>query len=227
MDLNTVDLHKELQKEKKAFQPVLEAQQILDEAYTVDINLLQRIKGNSNGEDSFFHELEEENIYDIRTIRSLCIKYRLRFLDAALYKGEIPFEAIQKIKELEKEWGCKLNNFKIIAPKELFKLKDKDSDPILMVQLSNNKFYFIHKWGGEINRLRKTLAYPLRSFETMFLTLAVLALLFSIVVPTPNTTLFIFLVVHSFIAICGMACLVIMTLRENFSDTEWNSQFFS
>lgn len=226
MDLNTVDLYQELKKEKRSLNPEEEAKEILNKAFIEDLNLYSRNSG-AVPDKKLLEKLQAENIYDLESIRSLCIKFRLRFLDAELYKGEIPYEATQKVKDLERELGCRLNNFKIIAPKELFKLTDKDSDPILMVQLTKNKFYFIHKWGGEINRFRKALAYPLRNFETMFITLAAIALLFSIAVPTPNTTLFIFLVVHSFIAICGMACLVIMTFRENFSDTEWDSQYFS
>lgn len=230
MEFNTVDLHRELQKEKQKnpeHDLIAKARQILDEGLDNDLAIAERIGISSPKIWENIQELDERRIYDLKQIKRLCIKFRLRFLDAKYFKGELPYEAIQEIKAIEKSLGTKLEGFKIIAPKSLFKLSDKDSDPILFLQLSENKFYFIHKWGGEINRFRSTLAYPLRSFETLFVSLAILALLFSIAVPTPNTTLFIFLVVHSFIAICGMACLVIMTLRENFSDAEWDSQFFS
>ncbi len=230
MDFKTVDLHHELLKEKRRVPStdlVSEAKEILAQGLEDDLAIASRIGLSSPRIWKQIDKLDPSRIYTLQQIKNLCIKFRLRFLDASLFKGDIPAEAVHKIKQLEKEFGFKLEGFKVIAPKRLFKLSDKDSDPILFLQLSENRFYFIHKWGGDLHRLRSMLAFPLRNVETLFCSLAILALLFSLAVPTPNTTLFVFLLVHSFIAICGMACLIIMTLRENFSDTEWDSQFFS
>jgi len=230
MNINTVDLHKQLQKIQRnhpADSIMDEVQGILEQEEKQDRKIADAIAGDDSNLQIDESKLAEEHIFTIDQIEKLCIKYRLRFLDSKHFKGEIPYEAIHKVKALEKELQTDLKGFKIIAPKELFRLTDKDSDPILMLPLKNNRYYFIHKWGGEISALRALLAFPMRNFMSMFWFLAAVAVLFSWVVPTPSWDVFIFLVVHSFIAICGMACMLIFTMRENFSNAEWNSKYFS
>lgn len=230
MKINTVDLHDQLVKiqKKHPSESILEeAQDLLNKENLREERIKKAIEGSDNSD--FFDEsgLDQQHIFTLEQIEKLCIKYRLRFLDSKYFKGEIPYEGIQKIKKLENQLGHSLKGFKIIAPKELFTLSDKDSDPILMLPLKNNRFYFIHKWGGEISALRATLAYPMRDFMSMFWFLAALAVVFSFAIPTPSWDVFAFLVVHSFLAICGMACMLIFTMRENFSSAEWDSKYFS
>ncbi len=230
MNFNTVDLKKELQKiRRKSKVDVLdEVHQILNEDLEKESIISEKIQGNNYPNLQYdLSKLDPDNIYTVDQIRKICIKYRLRFLDSKAFIGEIPAEAILKVKALEKQLGHPVDGFKIVAPKKLFQLEDKDSDPLLFLQLADNKVYFIHKWGGELNRFRAFLAAPLRSFMSMFWTLLTLAFVFSLVIPTTSIDVFIFLFVHSFIAICGIACMIIFMIRENFSDTEWNSKFFS
>jgi len=228
MNFNTVDLQKELVKNKNSREDLLEeVNQLFANEENKEAEILKRIEGDPNFNWQLVEQLDAENIYTLDQIRSICVKYRLRFLDSNYFKGEIPFEAVSKIKELEKELGKPLNGFKIVAPKELFRLEDKDSDPLLFLQLTENQFYFIHKWGGELNKFRSTLAFPLRSFMNMFWFLAGVALVFSLLIPTASFDVFAFLFVHSFLAICGMTCMLVFTSRQNFSDVEWDSRFFS
>lgn len=227
MKINTVDLVKELQKSKKKYDILDEVDRILSTDIEEEKRITDSLKKKGTLDSSAIDQLDRNNIYSLDQIKDLCIKYRLRFLDSTHFKGEIPYEAITKIKQLEKETGTELKNFKIVAPKELFNLEDKDSDPLLFLQLSANKFYFIHKWGGELNRFRSILAFPMRSFMNMFWFLLVVAFLFSLLVTPPSLSMFAFLVVHSFIAICGIACLLVFSQRENFSNVEWDSKFLS
>ena len=228
MNFNTVDLQKELQKVKSKVNVLDEVQQILNEDLYKEEVIANKLQGSKvahgNIEES---KLNQDHIYSLDQIKQICIKYRLRFLDSKAFIGEIPTEAILIIKALEKELGQPIDGFKIVAPKKLFQLEDKDSDPLLFLQLADNKFYFIHKWGGELNRFRALLAAPLRSFMSMFWTLLAVAFLFSLAIPTSSIDVFMFLFVHSFIAICGITCMIIFMIRENFSDSEWNSKFFS
>ncbi|MBD99630.1 MAG: hypothetical protein CMO34_07280 [Verrucomicrobia bacterium] len=230
MNFNTVDLHTELLKirRRNAKNDILdEVNDLLQDGYNRDINVKDQIKSSSGSQQTFdMTKLNPERIYTLDQIKSLCIKYRLRFLDASIFKGEIPYEAVLKIKEIEKEHDCKLESFKIVAPKKMFQLSDKDSDPILFLRLTNNRFYFIHKWGGEINVFRSLLAFPFRNVMTMFWSLFAIALVFTICIPTSSAYLFAFLLVHSFIGICGLACLVIFSLRENLSNIEWDSRYY-
>jgi hypothetical protein len=85
----------------------------------------------------------------------------------------------------------------------------------------------IHKWGGELNVFRSLLAFPMRSFMSMFWFLWAVSIVFSLLVPTPSWHVFLFLVVHSFIAICGLACMMVFMARENFSNAEWDSKYLS
>ena len=230
MNFNTVDLQQELEKIKKRTKVIVldEVQQILNEDIEKELEITNKLQGRSTyNTDLDFSKLDSNNIYSLEQIRQICVKYRLRFLDSKAFIGEIPAEGISKIKALEKTLGHPVDGFKIVAPKKLFQLEDKDSDPLLFLQLANDKFYFIHKWGGELNRFRALLATPLRSFMSMFWTLLAVAFLFSLAIPTASIDVFVFLFVHSFIAICGIACMIIFMIRENFSDAEWNSRFFS
>ena len=149
MNFNTVDLQKELVKNKNSREDLLEeVNQLFANEENKEAEILKRIEGDPNFNWQLVEQLDAENIYTLDQIRSICVKYRLRFLDSNYFKGEIPFEAVSKIKELEKELGKPLNGFKIVAPKELFRLEDKDSDPLLFLQLTENQFYFIHKGEG-------------------------------------------------------------------------------
>lgn len=230
MGFSKINLYQELKKVKQK-QPtpsiVEEVYEILSNELEKDQQVLNQILGKKNTLSSCRLELEEDLIFNLQQIKFLCIKFRLRFLDAKLYKGEIPYEAILKVKDLEKQFGVEISDFKIIAPKELFKLEDKDSDPMLFANLGNDQFYFIHKWGRDMTFARSLMAIPFRNVETMFFTLLGISVIFSTIVPTPNTMFYLFLIVHSFIAICGIACMLIMMFRENFSDIEWDSKYLS
>lgn len=230
MNFNTVDLEKELDrlKEKDQKQAVLsEVDSILQQAEQEDLRVSASLSGEQKTILIDESLLDDSRIYSYEQIKQICIKYRLRFLDSKVFKGEIPYEAIAKIKQLEREQNQTLNGFKIVAPKELFQLEDKDSDPLLFLPLKNGRYYLIHKWGGELNVFRSILAFPLRNFMSMFWFLVGVAIVFSLAVPTPSWHVFLFLVVHSFIAICGITCMLVFMARENFSSTEWNSKYLS
>lgn len=211
-----------------------EVQQILQE----DSKCRERIKTNINGGknkvfNAFeFDLLETDKIYHIDQIKKICIDYRLRFLNSKYFKGEIPQEAISKIKSLEKEHDIEINGFKIIAPSKLFKLEDKD-DPLLFAPIGNDYFYLIHKWGNDLHPLRKLLMWPFKGMVN----LTVLVLLISYV-----TTLFVpdglfsrsnssaeFWIIFFFMFKC-IASVVIFygfALGKNFNPVIWNSKYFN
>ncbi|WP_311196014.1 hypothetical protein [Antarcticibacterium sp. 1MA-6-2] len=65
-------------------------------------------------------KLEGNQIFHISDIEQICTIYRLRFLNSALYKGEFPYEAVIKIKELEKKHNINLKGFKLMALSQSF-----------------------------------------------------------------------------------------------------------
>ena len=97
-----------------------------------------------------------DKVFHIDSIEKLCIKYRLRFLDTHLFKGDYPNELYSIIPELEATHETKLENFKIMAPSKLFRLKTKE-DPLLFVPIGNGYYYLIHKWGNDLKTYRNKL----------------------------------------------------------------------
>lgn len=185
-----------------------------------------------------FKKLNPKNIYNQNQIRKICIRYRLRFLDSQYFKGEIPYEAILKIKELQKKYDIKANSFKIIAPSKLFELGDEcEKDPLLFLNLGNGYYYFVYKWGNDLAWHRKLLAWPLQNPTNAIICIA--TCLAIIVYSMPKTwfvnpagiqdiTYFrMFLFFYLFIASCGLTLLFGLTFHKNFNEQEWDSQYFN
>lgn len=137
---------------------------------------------NSDRNDFNFDLLETDRIYHISQIKKTCVNYRLRFLDTKLFKGELPYEAISKIKQLEKEHNTELKGFKIIAPAKLFKLEHYD-DPLLFAPIGNGYYYLIHKWGNDLNSFRRAIMWPIRDFENFVFCMFILSILLTAAIP--------------------------------------------
>ncbi|MEH6618106.1 hypothetical protein [Maribacter arcticus] len=213
----------------------------LKEVYTVLSNLdneLERIAENistSNGtpNNSFNIDLlESSKIYHINDIKQICIDYRLRFLDTKYFKGEIPSEALSKIKILEKEHDLKIKGFKIIAPSKLFKLEDKD-DPLLFAPIGNGYHYLIHQWGNDLHPLRKMLMWPFKSIVNLSILVLLLSFLVTLLVPdglfskSNSTTEFWIINFFMFKCIASVVIFYGFALGKNFNPAIWNSKYFN
>ncbi|MCA0152822.1 hypothetical protein [Winogradskyella vincentii] len=188
---------------------------------------------NSSDKNNFiFDLLETKNIYHIDQIKEICINYRLRFLDSKYFKGELPYEAISKIKSLEKQHNTKLNGFKIIAPSKLFKLENAD-DPLLFAPIGNGYYYLIHKWGNDLNPFRKILMWPYKSFGNLIIATLIVSLIATGLFPEgvfsnkPNSAqagmifFFIFKSIAAVVIYYGFAA------GKNFNTAIWNSKYFN
>lgn len=242
-----VDIIQELVKEKNqtAVKSILdEVHGILEEQYQVEQDIMYSLSEKSEFSYQLHHScLNPESIFTIEQIRSVCIRYRMRFLDAELFKGEIPFEAIGKIKSIQKSQETQIKKFKILAPKRLFKLNDADADPLLFVPLTNGNYYLIHKWGTDMKWFRKVMSFPFQCFENLILTLLVLTLLIALLIPNeilvPESNMavnnvfsywgfhrvaFFF---HFLILAGGITTFIWFSFHQNFSEKEWNSTTFN
>lgn len=199
-----------------------------------DEEIVKRIE-NSDGEipNQFnFDLLESDKIYHISEIGKICIDYRLRFLDASLYKGELPYEAISKIKTLEDEHQIELGGFKMMAPSKLFKLENAD-DPLLFAPMGNGYYYFIHKWGKDLHPLRKLMMWPFKTFETFMFTILMVSLLLTYLVPKgffmdQNSGVeFFLLFIFMFKWVGGVALYYGFAKGKNFNTAIWRSKFFN
>ncbi len=179
-----------------------------------------------------FELLETKNIYHIAQIKEICIDYRLRFLDSAYFKGDIPEAATDKIKILERDHGITLGGYKIIAPSKLFKLEDKD-DPLLFVPIGNDYYYLIHKWGNDLHPLRKMLMWPFKSIVNLTLLVVLISYLVTLLVPnglfSKNNTAAEFWIIFFFMfkSIAAIVIFYGFALGKNFNPAIWNSKYFN
>tara|TARA_R100001369_G_scaffold89659_4_gene127542 strand:- start:1881 stop:2600 length:720 start_codon:yes stop_codon:yes gene_type:complete len=180
--------------------------------------------------DFNFDLLETAEIYHVRHIKKIAVDYRLRFLDSHYFKGEIPQDAISKIKKLEKEHELEIKGFKILAPSKLFKLKDRD-DPILFAPIGNDYYYLIHKWGRDLHPLRKILMWPFKSLVNLVALVVGISYVITLLVPnglfSKESSSFQFWVIFFFMFKC-LASIVIFygfALGKNFNPAIWNCKY--
>ena len=207
---------------------ILEADSIIEDRIVTTLN-----SGKNHESNNFDIDLlESGRIYHIEAIKQTCIEYRLRFLDTRLFKNEIPREAIQEIKFLEKAHNTELKGFRIMAPSKLFKLENAD-DPVLFVPIGNDYYYLIHKWGNDLHPLRKWVMKPFKNVVNMVFTLFIISILSTnVLIETRygsglsgGEMMIVFLFVFkSYVAITlyyGFA------LGKNFSNVSWDSKYFN
>lgn len=145
------------------------------------LNNLFTSEGNS--EELNFDELETQRIYHIEDIKKLCVDYRLRFLDSKHFNGTFPTEALDAIDSFEKAQGREIKGFKMIAPAGMFKLAEKDKDPLLFVPMGGGYHYLLAQWGNDLHPLRKILVYPFRDFESLMKSVFGFCLLVALLFP--------------------------------------------
>ncbi|WP_179345257.1 hypothetical protein [Winogradskyella ursingii] len=179
-----------------------------------------------------FNLLESQHIYHLDHIKNICIDYRLRFLDSKYFKGPLPYEAVSKIKQLEKTHDIEINGFKIIAPSKLFKLENAD-DPLLFAPIGNDYYYLIHKWGKDLNPFRKWLMKPFKNFENLIFATLLVSLIATGLVPegifsdkmTSSQTGMIFF--FMFKSIAAMVIYYGFAAGKNFNNAIWDSKYFN
>lgn len=199
-------------------------------------DLIQKTIASNNGntiDNKFsFDLLETKNIYHISQIKKICVDYRLRFLDSKYFKGELPYEAISKIKELENIHDIKIEGFKIVAPAKLFKLENYD-DPLLFAPIANGYYYLIHKWGNDLSPHRRWQMWSFKNFENFLFLLFLMSLVITGLIPdglflsspTAENAGLIFLFVFKFVV--AIAFYYGFVSGKNFSSSIWNSKYYN
>lgn len=241
MIFKNVNITRKLEKEEFLLE---EAKDILENSKAHDEKILHSINDGNDleiGSDSFFilSKAEASKVFSIETIRNICIKYRLRFLNTKYFKGEFPYEAVIKIKETEKKYKVRLTTFYIIAPSEKFHLKDSKKDPLLFASIGNRKYFLVHQWGNDLKWYRKLLYYPFRDMGTLACSAVIFSFFITLFLPKEifaHETLsklpllflyhvFFFFIFSSFIflvsIIYGIAAL------KDFSRNVWDSEYFN
>lgn len=178
-------------------------------------------------------DVNSDLIFSLEEIKVICTKFRLRFIDSQYYKNEFPYEAILKIKDINSSKRKELKHFKILAPVEAFKNSAENYPCLLFAQTINGNFYLIHTWGKELKWYKKMVLFPLRNFDSLFVSVAVFTLLVDISLPVELITLDrsapywcgyrIATYFHLFIFFSGFTAYTIFAFFKNFSNISWNS----
>lgn len=118
------------------------------------------------------HRAFMEGVYSEEQVRKLCIKYRLRCLEVDYFRGKMD-EAVPDKKRAFKESFTEVmqqpvyeQDYRIVAPTELFRLKNVPLDPLLMYRFKMDGAYYyklVHQWGGDLSGWRSLTSFPLRS----------------------------------------------------------------
>ncbi|WP_439153383.1 hypothetical protein [Winogradskyella sp.] len=209
-------------------------QNILEEDNRKDNVVLKILSSNTPSDTNNFEFdlLETDHIYHIDQIKKICIDYRLRFLDSKYFKGPLPYEAISKIKALEKSHNTELKGFKIIAPSKLFKLENAD-DPLLFAPIGNGYYYLIHKWGNDLSPFRKILMWPYKSFGNLIIATLIVSLFATALFPEgifsnkPNSADAGMIFFFMFKAIAAIVLYYGFAAGKNFNTVIWNSKYFN
>tara|TARA_Y200000002_G_scaffold372597_1_gene370586 strand:+ start:879 stop:1583 length:705 start_codon:yes stop_codon:yes gene_type:complete len=205
-------------------------QRIFDEKEASKVRIKSKLDkpNNSYANTLTFDILDIDKIFHIDSIKKLCINYRLRFLDTHLFKGDYPSELYSIIPDLEMAHKTKLENFKIIAPSKLFRLKSKE-DPLLFVPIGNGYYYLVYKWGRDLKSWRKLLVWPFKNINTLiftsiFLSLASTAIGSALFNDFSDTQLFVIFIfnIKTFVFITFY---LLFMMRKNFNESIWNSKY--
>lgn len=198
-----------------------------------DEAVINKLIGGKGGDDDNNFKiwlLDNNKVYHLSDIEKICINYRLRFLNSALYKVDFPYETVIRIKELEKKHGISLSGFKLMAPASVFKLKNAD-DPLLFAPIGNDYFYLVHSWGRDLHPCRKMLMWPFRQLENFMFFLFVMSLVLTLLIPegmfSPdnNTTHFFVMFFFMFKWVAGLSLFYGFKYGKNFSSAIWRSTF--
>lgn len=242
MKMMGVNLEKALERERRKDelnspdQTLAAFKAVLEEDDQLDQDIYRRIFGDAPQVSSNFdfRTLDPTKVYSSAQIKKLCTRYRLRFLDTKHFKGDIPYEAIAKIKALQKAQNADLQGFKMIAPAPMFNLKNKDKDPLLMLPLGKDRYYLVHKWGQDLHPLRALMVLPFRNFKTLLASVALLAAM--VVSLFPDSMLMgpldksswnirIIFFFYLFLAFSGLTALYGFSRMKNFNSELWNSKY--
>ncbi len=232
-EVSVVDL---LEKEKQKGDPLSEAKGILNKDFLIEQGIIEDLSSENSGNLLNRDLLDEDKIYSIQQIERVCINYRLRFLDSRHFKGEIPPEAIFKVKELKKVHQLEQVDLCLIAPSKKFKLEDCDDDPLLFGRINENEYFLIYKWGKDLSWFRKALFYPIRSLETLVISLIALSFVTGMATPIEwiatdplaydNPYIRIAWILKLMVIFCAITALLLGSFHKSLSSSQWQDNLF-
>ena len=210
-----------------------EAKRILIKSRLTEKNILDNLKFyNSSFEFLDDDEIEQEKIFTKAQIKSLSKKLRLRFLNSQHSASDIPYEAVLKIKDLNKTYRKDLKHFKVVSTTKFFTNANVEMPAILFAQTLYGNYYLIHTWGKPFNKWRRIKYFALRNFESLFACLFLFTLIETLLMPnhllTTDTKADYFslyrmaCIFHLLILNAAFTVFIFFGIRLNFSENNWD-----
>jgi hypothetical protein len=238
MIFDKVNITEELRTEReKSASALRHANTVLNASAQKDDDVLNRLMAGNDSTDDQFKIFEEdlENIYTIGQIKTICINYRLRFLDTKYFKYDFPYDAIIKINEFEKRYNTKIKKFRIIAPHKAFELQEQNQDPLLFAEINPNSYYLLHQWGNDLSWYRKFLYFPVRNIFTYFYSVMAAAIIFAFSIPFSwynverdnEFYMRVWFSTHCFIGFFFFIIFIGAIMQTGFSSMNWKSKYMN
>jgi hypothetical protein len=191
----------------------------------------------ANKTQRLYESHDKNHIFHIDDIRSMCIKYHLRFLPFKYYKGTIDPTVPSKISKYQNEHETeKTRNYKswlypfktywedkyyIMAPASSFNLSKKPKDPLLFVELDNEHYYLIAKWGNDLSIFRRFLGM-IHDFKIVFSSCILLTIISFILLNNGYT---VFGVIGSILGFCSVFATSLLKISEIAFIPKWRSSY--
>lgn len=213
---------------------LFEANKILRQDLFADKKILDNLKQyNSSSEVVNEEDVDAASVFTVAEIKKLAILYRLKFLETRVYKPEMPYEAVLKIKYIEDVFRKDLKVFKVLSVPDAFINKACTGSAVLFARTNYDNFYLVHSWGRPLNWVRKIKFWPLRNFENLFISILIITLAITLSLPTHFISLdrkaeywsgyraaaFFHLLIFNM----GVTAYFTFAFSKNFSSSIWNS----
>ena len=88
-----------------------EVNELLDQEQKHDDILRASVLSSKGHRENRIERLDPERVFHVDAIRELCVKYRLRFLEAGRFKGDLPARALYELRRLEQRSAEPLRGF--------------------------------------------------------------------------------------------------------------------
>lgn len=212
-----------------------EAKRILKKDLFTDAKILENLTQYNRAFEVIDEEdVDAELIFTLAEIKKLAVLYRLKFLDSKLYKLEIPYEAVLKIKYIDEKYNKEIKLFKILSLPEFFTTGASKTSAVLFAKTNYDNYYLVHRWGNNLKRSRLLKFWPLRYFENLFLSILAITLIITLSLPTRLISLDPHAVYwsgyraaaffHLLIFNMGVTTYFTFAFSKNFSSSIWNSE---
>ena len=239
MILPSINLHLELISEQTLQKELLdEIYEFLNTEISKDQEVVERLKKENLKESTKIkiENIDTKRVFSTDTIKKICIRYRLRFLDTSLFRSDFPSTAIVEIKAFEKKYNVQIKSFKIMAPAKAFHLENINKDPLLFAKLNDNTYFLIHQWGQDLSWHRKIFSWPLQNFKNLIISLSLICFLFAFSLPSSIMNIFnlqseiylrIWLSIHTFIGLLGITLWLGISFDKTISSLNWDSRYYN